>query len=258
MPFDLVNLYTQLPLFALVASRLAGLILFQPILTSLAVPPNLRVLLVLGLAAMTTPFVSLPAPAPDSPLAFLVAMGGELLLGAALGLASLVCFVGLQMGGLLIAQESGSAFGAIADPSTNEEMSELSVFYAQMGAVVFLITGGHRVVLSICLDSLTALPLLADVNSLQRGAEVALNAATVGLELAVRVAAPTVLTLFLVNIAMGFISKALPQLNVLSVGFSMKSLIGFALIAASLPSAMTAFTEGLETTLDWAAEAIGK
>lgn len=256
MPLDLVNLYMQLPLFALVAARLAGLILFQPILTSLAVPPNLRVLLVLGLAAMTTPFVRLPGPAPDSPMPFLLAMGCELLLGAALGLASLACFVGMQIGGLLIAQEAGTAFGSIADPSTNEEMSELSVFYTQMGAVVFLIAGGHRAVLSICLDSLTALPLLADFDSLQRGAELALNAMTVGLHLSMRVAAPTVLTLFLVNIAMGFISKALPQLNVLSVGFSVKSMIAFALVAASLPSAMTAFTEALETTLAWASSAV--
>ena len=58
MPFDLLAVYLNLPVFAMVASRLGGLIMFQPVLNSLSIPLNLRVMFVLALAALVTPLVT--------------------------------------------------------------------------------------------------------------------------------------------------------------------------------------------------------
>jgi flagellar biosynthetic protein FliR len=257
MPLELIATYLKLPVFLLVASRLGGLIMFQPIVGGYAVPGNIRVLLVLGLAALVTPCVQLAAAAPVEPVGIVFAMGNELLLGVLMGLAVRMCFLGLQLGGQVVAQESGLAFGRVADPSTGAQQSIISNLYLQLGAVVFLIVGGHRVLMAVALDTFDTIPLLGDQGTFTRGVGLILDALMLGGEIAVRVAAPVILTLFLVNAAMGFVSRTVPQLNILTIGFSLKGLVAFVLMAISLPAALEAFTDALETTVGWITELVG-
>ncbi|MFQ5807419.1 MAG: flagellar biosynthetic protein FliR [Phycisphaerae bacterium] len=256
MPSELLATYLKLPVFALVVSRLGGLIMFQPIVGGYGIPRRVQVLLVLGLAALVTPFVQLGGPAPDRPVSIMLAMGNELLLGVLMGLAVRMCFLGLQVGGQIIAQESGLAFGRIADPTTGAQQSIFSSLYLQLGAVVFLIVGGHRVLLSVALDTFNTIPLLGDQGTFTQGVGLVFDALTLGAEIAVRVAAPAVLTLFLVNAAMGFVSRTVPQFNILTIGFSIKGLVSFILIAISLPAALEAFIGALETVVGWIAELV--
>jgi flagellar biosynthetic protein FliR len=251
MPVELITTYLKLPVFLLVASRLGGLIMFQPVIGGYAIPSRIRALLVLGLAALATPFVHLHSAAPTQPVGIMLAIGNELLLGVLMGLVVRMGFLGLQLGGQLIAQEAGLAFGRVADPSTGAQQSTLSNLYLQLGAVVFLIVGGHRVLLSVALDTFDAIPLLGDQGTFADGLGLLLDALALGCEVAVRVAAPVVLTLFLVTAATGFISRTVPQLNILTIGFSVKGLVAFVLMAVSLPAALEAFTDALETTVDW-------
>lgn len=256
MPFELLAQYLKLPVFALVAARMAGLLMFQPILGALAVPAQLRLLLVLGMAALLTPLVPLPADAPDTLIGLAVAMVSEILLGGLVGLATAVCFLGLQMGGQMVAQESGLAFGEVADPTTDQEQSVIGVFYVQLAAVVYLVLGGHRALVGACMDTFITIPLLSDTQVVDSAAELLCCALTLSGHVAVRVAAPTLLALFLVNVALGFISRTMPQLNVLAIGFSIKALIAYLLIAVALPGASAAFIGSLERVFGWLSEAL--
>ncbi|MFH1745730.1 MAG: flagellar biosynthetic protein FliR [Planctomycetota bacterium] len=257
MPYELLAQYLRLPVFLMVAARLAGMFLFQPILGALAIPTRLRLLLVLGLAALTVPFVEPAETTPDTPLGLLLALASETLLGLLIGMVVTVCFVGVQMGGTLVAQNSGLAFGQIADPTTGQNLTVLSAFYLQLSVVVYLVVGGHRILLQACLDTFDTLPLLGEVNLSDLGYRILVEALAVGGVVAIRVAAPAVLTLFLVNLALGFISRTVPQLNIATVGFSLKSLVGFMVMMIALPSAMAAFTDALDMSFDWLRQLVG-
>jgi len=258
VPLELVHLYLKLPVFALVAARLTGLLLFQPVLGSLAVPVPVRALLIIGLAALITPLVPVPPDLPDSPTAVAVAALGELLLGVLLGLAGMLCFYGLQLAGLLLAQESGLAYGQVLDPTTEEEDTVLGAFYLQLGLVLFLVLGGHRVLVSVCLDTFRTLPLLAATPATTHGVELLVEGLTLGSHLALRVAAPALLALFLVNVALGFISRTMPQLNVLAVGFSLKSLVTLLIMAAALPAGVAAFVDATAAVYNWLGALTGR
>lgn len=251
MPLDAMSLYLKLPVFFMIAARLGGMLLFQPILGAQTVPTHLRLLLAFGLAALISPFVAPPLEAPTTVGGFVLALGGELLLGILIGLMLAIAFVGIQVGGTLIAQESGLAFGQLVDPTTDESLSVLSSFYVQLAAVVYLIVGGHRALVAACLDSFITLPLLGSSSVTNGGAALLLAALATGFNVALRVAAPVVLTLFLVNLALGFITRTVPQLNIATLGFSLKALIGFAITAVALPTAIAAFTDGLGLTFDY-------
>jgi len=250
MPGELLTAYLKLPVFALVLTRLTGLVLLQPVLGSLAIPLRVRALLVLGLAALLTPFVSPPQAVPGTPGGLALAMAGELALGALMGLAVRMCFLGLELAGFLIATESGLAFGQIVDPGTGNEESILTTFYAQLGAAVFLIVGGHRALIEICMHTFRTVPLLGADGLLAGGVELAVDALALAGQIAIRAAAPVIVTLFLANVALGFLSRTVPQLNILTVGFSLKGLLVFALAAAALPPGFEAFTEVLEQVVD--------
>lgn len=257
MPIDAILTYLHVPQFALVAARLAGLIMFQPLLSSLAVPSQIRIALVLGLAVLITPMVEMPANVPDTLLTLGLALGQEVILGVLFGLVTVGVFLGMQFAGLLIAQESGLAFGQIADPTLDEEESVLSSFYLQLGAVSYFIIGGHRALVAACLDTFETIPLLGNPMTALNNGGLILDALALSGRMAAQIAIPTILTLFLVNMALGFISRTLPQLNVTTVGFSIKTLLAFAVMAAALPSALGIYLAGLEEVFSWMHEAVG-
>src|SRR5262249_18131992 len=207
MPIDLVNTYLALPLFALIASRLAGVVLFLPMIGGMAVPSRIRALLVIGLAALVTPLVHLDNAAPTEPLALAEALARELMVGVLIGLAVRVCFDGLQAGAQLIAQESGMAFGQIVDPNSGVEADMLSVFYIQLAGVIYLIVGGHRVLISAALETFAEVPPLGATGPLDHGVDAVIDSLAAGAELALKVAAPVLVTLLLVNGALGFICR---------------------------------------------------
>ncbi|MBK9120291.1 MAG: flagellar biosynthetic protein FliR [Phycisphaerales bacterium] len=251
LPTELLGVLLRLPIFALVAGRLGGLLMFQPVFGALSVPIRLRVLFVLALAALITPLVPLPADAPDTPLGVLLAIFGELLLGLLLGLVTSLCFLGMQFGGLLIAQESGLAYGQIVDPTNEEQDTVVGVFYLQLALVVYLILGGHRALLSACLDTFGDVPLLAATPAALLGGDLLVSALVLSTSLAIQVAGPVLLTLFLVNAALGFVSRSMPALNVLLLGFPLKAGLAFLLMAVGLPAAIDAFSAAVQEAYGW-------
>jgi flagellar biosynthetic protein FliR len=70
-----------------------------------------------------------------------------------------------------------------------------------------------------------------------------------GVELGVRVAAPVTCMVFLLMIAMGFVMKTMPQINILSVGFTVKILFGLGMVAAALGSMHYAVHDEIERVL---------
>ncbi len=251
MPTELIAQYFDLPRFALVAARIGGMLMFIPALASMAVPTNLRVLLVLMLALLVSPVVAMPAALPDSFLGLLLGLALELALGILVGLVAVTCFIGLQMGALLVAQEAGLAFGQIVDPTSEEQETVLGVFYVQLGVVIFFVIGGHRALVDACLGTFRDIPLLGATVALDAAVSTLSRGLLLGCEVALRVAGPTLLTMLLVNVAMGFVSRTMPQLNVLAVGFSIKSLAAFIFLAVSLPVAANAFVGALEQSHEW-------
>jgi flagellar biosynthetic protein FliR len=57
------------------------------------------------------------------------------------------------------------------------------------------------------------------------------------------IALPAIAALLMVNLGMGIITRAAPQLNIFAVGFPMTMMIGFILMWISLPNVLGKFSE---------------
>ena len=231
----LIELYRdQFPIFVLVLTRISGVVMTAPIFGSRNVPLRVRAFLAVGLAVMITPAQWESAPGmPHDLLNLLVLMAREAFLGLALGLAVMILFAGLQVTGQLIGQMSGMSLADTFDPTFDTSVPIFSQLLDVVALSVFIAVGGHRQVLAALLDTFRWRP--PGERDLPAGVLETLSGITAeSFAVGIRVGAPVMVALLLAMLILGLISRTLPQLNVLAVGFSLNSMIMLLTLAASL------------------------
>src|SRR5688572_14671627 len=229
---DALALLHLVPTFVLVFFRLAGMMLFAPLFGSSRIPRRVRALLVLVLAMGVTPGVT-PTLLPDNTWQLAVAIGGEMAFGLAMGMALSLVFVAAQWAGELIGQQMGLNLSEVFDPQFGAQGSVLGDMYFMLTLVVFLAIGGHHAMLQGVRDSFEHLPLMSvgvdrplfdTLAGLLQGATV----------LAIRLAAPMLVTMLVVDLVLGLVGKTMPQMNVMSAGLTLRSVVGMMIVIAGL------------------------
>lgn len=249
MPWALFDILGSLPAFALVLFRMGGLVMTAPLFSSAAVPTRIKAALAMTASAMIFPLATRNAPAGMN-LAALVSGGiGEILIGMSIGLAVSMFLIGADTAGRLIGQQAGLALGEVVDPTQGQRTSILGQIYTITLTLVFLGAGGHRAVMAALLDSYRAVPMLSfslDDSVMLLMAEMMTAAFVFGF----RLAGPALIALFLTGTAMGFISRTMPQLNILSVGFTVRVLVAIGAAGLALSACDDLFINALWDVLE--------
>ena len=215
----------------LVLARLAGLFVFAPALSHPAVPVKVRALAAVVFALAVAPNVAATG-VPESAAAMAAAVACEAMLGLVIALAAAAVFAGVELGAAHVAHQMGLSLGNIYEPDAQADQT-LPGFFHLLALVVFLGLGGHRVVISALLGTFGSIPpagFAADARFLH--SVTALLGA--GFLLALRLAAPVLAAVLLATVAMGLLQKTMPGINTFSVGLSVRSLVGLAVMGAGL------------------------
>jgi len=160
-------------------------------------------------------------------------MLSEALIGILLGLAVQFVFEAAELAGQVMGTQVGYGLVNILDPNTQVDTPVLSVFMQTVAMLIFLQLGVHRWLVRALAASFSYLPA---GTALATGAmtQQLLHAAG-GIWLAgVQLAAPVLLATLMVDLVLGFLGKASPQLPVLFLGLSVKSMVGLSLLGLSL------------------------
>jgi flagellar biosynthetic protein FliR len=227
----LIDIALALPAFALVFFRISGLVLTAPVYKSKVVPGRIKAALILMLAVTIFPLVRAQAPSELSFSAALVGGAGELMIGAIIGLALSILLSGAEVGGLIVGRQAGIALANVIDPTGDQQSSVIGQVYTLTLTLLFLLAGGHRATVAALLDTYQVIPLL----SFQLNESFLLllvEMLTAAFILGIRLAAPVLIALFLMGLALGFLSRTMPQFNILTVGFTLRLLL--ALVVAGL------------------------
>jgi flagellar biosynthetic protein FliR len=244
---QLLQTLLNLPLLALVLARISGLVAFAPFFSGAGIPIKARVLLVGTISIVVLPFASAGMVPPSDFGSLFALMIGELLIGLAIGLMLTTVFSGLELAGVLVGQQIGISMAQVFDPLFEEEASVLGQLYFWLAMVIFLLLKGHLILLGALIRSFHTLPpgkFIVDENVVGGIVEV-LKLAFI---LALQVAAPVLVAIFLTTLALGFVGRTVPQLNILSVGFSLRVVLGFTLIVFCILPAIQVFFNALEKT----------
>jgi len=253
---DFAELLTLLPAFALVLTRLSGIALGAPVYSASAVPARVKIGLVVLISLVVFPVVRpTMTHVPDTLVGTVLGAMGELMIGLAIGLGVNLLFAGLQLAAHAAAQQMGLGLARVFNPAIEGETDVLSQFYLLAGLALLLAMNGHQLVIRGVLDSFKALPpmtltlrpeLLYVLRGLLAGSYI----------LALKVAVPTVLILFLVSLMMGFLGRTVPQINILVVGFPLRVGVGLAALVVSFGASMVVFSDGYRYTVDAVGEMI--
>lgn len=216
---------------ALVAARVAPLTILAPWLSMRATPPVLRAAIILGLTAVLVPLALESAPAiPPNGLGVAMLAAREVLIGATFALATALPPYALDWAGRLVDTWRGASLAEVINPHTGERTSPVGDLYLLMGVVLFLLLGGHRIALAAFAHGLRAVP----VGSAAVGAgleQVALGAARLAgsaLAFAAALAAPAAAAIVLVEVALGLVARAAPQIPVFFAGMPLRAAVGIA------------------------------
>ena len=246
----------QFLVFVFVLSRVSGLIMTVPLLSSRSVPLHLRAMLTVALSLLITPtFWGVSALDPQSLLNLGILLGKEFVLGMTLGLVIMILFMGLQVAGQIVSQMSALSLAEVFDPAYDSNMSIFSQLFEVIALSCFLLIGGHRQVMTGLLETFQWMPP-GDV-TFSDGIVAALSEITAhSFLLGIRAAAPTIVALLLSILVLGLISRTLPQLNILAVGFSLNAIVLIGTLALTLGSIVLLFQDHVEPTVEMTLQAL--
>jgi flagellar biosynthetic protein FliR len=239
--------------FFLLSIRLSALFLAAPILSASAVSLPIRIALTLGITVVLAGVVPVPKVDIASPAGVMMIFG-EALIGLTIGLIFQLAFAALAIAGEQMAASMGLGFAAMVDPQSGSQSQVITQFLTILMTLIFLVVGGHHVMLRHLADSYQVLPIGGPIDTAMMMGVV--RAASLMFSAALIIALPILILLFLVNILIGLMTRVSPQMNIFSVGFPFTILVGFTVLLVSLPTVANGMTNLISTVSDVARDLI--
>jgi flagellar biosynthetic protein FliR len=238
-----VFLVGRFMVFTLVLARVSGLVVIAPIFGTLGLPRQVRALLAVALALLVTPVyldISLPPVADVGTYAHMLV--NEVAVGLLLGLGVNIMFAGIQVAGQIVSQMSGLSLAGVFNPGFDESVSVFSNLFYYLTLAVFVAIGGHRMMVEALLETFVWAPPGQALLGESFG-DALTNLMTQSFALGVHAAAPLMVALLLSTIVLGLVSRTLPQINIIAVGFGLNSFLTLAVLMMSLGGVAWTFQE---------------
>ncbi|PWI58201.1 flagellar biosynthetic protein FliR [Sulfoacidibacillus thermotolerans] len=243
---------TSILIFLLIFVRATGVVFASPIFGNLQIPTLVKIGLSFYLSVIiveSLPKTTLLAHGVlVNATTFVLLLLQEALVGIALGLIANFIFYAIQFAGALLDLQIGFSMVNLVNPGFSTPSTPLANLLYILFALFFLgVHGDYSVILAI-LQSYRYVP----IGSAHFGgpvADVFLHATITLFLIAVEIAAPVMLAIFLTNIAFAVASRAVPQMNVFFVGLPITLFLGLGLVGVLMP-AFVALMRELIYTMD--------
>lgn len=255
MQFEAADIVHSVTAMAWVFLRVTGLLLVAPVFGANVVPARVKAVLALALTLMIAPLAPAPVDLELWTGAGLLAAAMQLAIGIALGFVIQMVFDALVLAGQTVSMTMGLGFAMMIDPERGASTPVLSQFLLILGMLIFLAIGGHILLIETLVDSFRWAPVGAPL-PLDGVWSLVLWGGRI-FESGLVIALPAVVSLIVVNLAMGVVSRAAPQLNLFAVGFPAAMLFGFAILLLSLPALEGSFLRLVEDAFETIARILG-
>lgn len=228
--------------------RALALFTSLPVLGTRTVPTRVRIALAAFLALAAQASLPEPPVVPlDSPLAFMLVLQ-QMVIGLAMGFAVRVVFAAVEFAGEIIGLQMGLNFAGFFDPVSASTGTASSRFFGTIVAWLFVVSGGHLLVIAALVQSFDAFPVAAEPFAFLKAMQPQRWGGEI-FSLGLWIALPLVAMLLMVNLVMGLISRVASQINVFSVGFPVTLGVGLVGMMVTLPLLQQPFTVALERML---------
>jgi len=236
--------------------RIGAMLMAAPVFNTRQIPIRFRMLLAVLITLLVQPVLpAVPVVSVLSTDALMIALQ-QIIIGVALGLIMQMAFQALIFGGQVMAYSMGLGFANMMDPTNGVQVPVVAQFWLILAMLAFVMMNGHLVMISAIVDTFTVLPVATD-GLTRAGIWEILSWASRMFAAGVLMAMPVIISLLLINIGMGVVSRAAPQLNIFAIGFPITLMMGFLLIWVTLPQVMTSFGSLVTEAFDRSAIVLG-
>jgi flagellar biosynthesis protein FliR len=233
----------------LVFARVGGAVMLLPGIGEMAIPARVRLSFALALSVIVMPVVAsaLPGP-PAEPLVLVLLLGGELLLGIAVGSMARLLISAMQVAGSIIALHIGVATANMFDPNAGQQGAIVGAFLATLAVTILFVTGMHQMLIAGIVDSYGSMP---PGGALPIGdlAETATRVVALSFKLGLELSMPAVIVALLLLMAMGLMARLMPQVQIFFVALPVQVVTGLFVLALTLATAMLVFLDRFQDTL---------
>ena len=234
--------WTGLLLFA----RIGSVLMLAPGWGEAAVPVRFRLTAALLATAVLAPSLSPGMPsAPASMGGTISLVLGELLIGIMFGAGARILMSALQVGGQLIGMQSGLAMAQQFDPTQGSSGALISVFLSMIAVVLMLNAGVHRMMLQAAADSYSVFPP-GGTPPVGDAANWGLSAVSAAFRIGLQIAAPVLVFALVFNLALGLISRLIPQVQIFFIAQPAQVIMGLSVTAFVLGGGLLIWIEALE------------
>jgi flagellar biosynthesis protein FliR len=236
----------HLVLFFLVFTRVTSMLVVAPMFSYQAIPVAVKVAAGAFIALVLTPVLAARTAPVDPALPVLViAALKEAATGLLIGFAASLLFAGIRSAGEIIAFDIGFSAANVFDPENGTQNPVLGEALYLFTMLIFLCINGHHFLLDAVRLSYETVP----PGGAFAGVPAARGLVSLGgmvFVVAVKFAAPVMVSLFLTNVALAILSRVMPQMNIFTVSFPLKIGAGLAAIMVSIPLTAVVFKKSLE------------
>lgn len=226
----------QFEKFLLILARISGIFFITPFWGSAIIPVKVKSALTLFISLVVFPIVNpyLNFPIPEDAISYGLLIGGQVLIGLAIGFFAYIVISAFQMSGEFYSITMGFGIANVFDPLSHIEQPLIGQLLTLFALLAFIVIGGpHMVVIAIC-KSFESLPAI-NLNATGILAQSCIHTFVIIFMTACKIAMPIIGILFLVTIAMALLSKAAPMINIMIVGFPITIVVGLITLIIMFP-----------------------
>jgi flagellar biosynthetic protein FliR len=245
------------PTLVLLFARVGGLVLVAPVFSTKAVPTSVKTAIIVLLTVLLQPLAlaqvhAAPRITPETVI-------GESLVGFGIGLGAALLVGAASLAGDVMGMQIGLSGASAFDPINNSSENVLGTFGNLFAVSLMLAVDAHLVMIDAVARSLSFIPVGTGIHA--GGLLAMVKGGSVLFGLGLQFAAPVIAAVLVANTALAILSRAAPQLNLLSVAFPVQIGVGLTALAACVPF-VGAFYHGwsgvYNTTLDHVLSALAR
>lgn len=247
MPISIDVILSSFTVFAAPFLRLSGMMIAAPIFSAPGFNLRARGLLALLLAALVAP--SLPAPPFDnifSAIGLLFAIT-EIGVGLMMGFVLQLSFAAAVFAAQAQSMTMGLGFAMAVDPQNGVQVPVVAQMFVILITLLFLALDGHLALIAAVVQSYELIPL-GTMGIPQFSFQRVMGLGSLVFSWGILMALPVLTALLFINIALGIVTRAAPQLNIFAVGFPVTIISGLLIMFIVMPVYVDVLTRLIDVT----------
>ena len=222
-------------ILGLILCRISAFIVLAPLFSERGFPRMAKLIVAVCLTVAAFPEVTTSYRAVSGGLYLLLALK-ESLFGMVMGYISKLVFDAVTMSGVFIDFQTGLTMAQAYDPTFQVQNSTYGKIYNWMAIMVFFALNLHLLMIKGVMYSFEMIPL-GTANILTGSViEGIVKLFVKAFAMAISLAAPLVVAVLVVDVVLGVIARTIPQINVLLLGMSIKTIVALILFLLALPN----------------------